>query len=438
MKKLVFGFLALLLFAVSASAQSKGDAQKAFNQYKFDNSKKAELKNAMTAIDQAVQTEEGKNDIKTWDLRGEIYNEIANQILVIRQTGLGDESELPQVENPALEAFHSYMKALELPSKKPDKGALSGLANVQGNLSNIGIFKYESGDYDQAYQSFKAVLDAHEALKKNGEKSNLDNPDDYNNQLYITGLAALNANNIPAAKPYFMKLYDMKYDKPTIYEAMYKIKAEEEGPEAAYQYLETGREKYPDDVTLLFADINHALRTNQLDKLIAKLKTAIEKEPNNLTLYTTTGNVYDQLYQKATQAGDQAKADEYFNNAFEYYNKGMEIDKGNFDATYSLGTLFYNKAAAMTQELNKLADDYSKEGVKKYEALKAKIFEQFDKALPYFQNCEKIDPNDTNTLIALKEIYARKDQLDVSNEFKKRLDNVQNGGKNAESYFKNN
>jgi hypothetical protein len=40
-----------------------------------------------------------------------------------------------------------------------------------------------------------------------------------------------------------------------------------------------------------------------------------------------------------------------------------------------------------------------------------------------------------NTLIALKEIYAKKDQLDLSKEFKTRLELVQGGGKNEKSYF---
>lgn len=41
-------------------------------------------------------------------------------------------------------------------------------------------------------------------------------------------------------------------------------------------------------------------------------------------------------------------------------------------------------------------------------------------------------------LIALKEIYAKKDQLDLSKEFKTRLELVQGGGKNDKSYFPNN
>jgi len=73
--------------------------------------------------------------------------------------------------------------------------------------------------------------------------------------------------------------------------------------------------------------------------------------------------------------------------------------------------------------------------LKKYEAMKEKVFNQFDEALPFFQKSEMLNPNDTNTLIALKEIFARKDDLPTSNEFKDRLQTVQEGGKNETSYF---
>lgn len=440
MKKLILGFLSLLLIAVSVQGQDVRDAQKAFNRYNLDpTNNKGDLKEAVAAIDQALQTEEGKSSGKAWNMKGDIYNEVANQILTIRQLGLGDESELPQVDNPAFQAYEAYQKGLELAEKKFEtRDALKGLQNVQPMLSNLGVAMYEEQNYDGAFNAFQAVINAHETLKANGEDSSLDDPAEMNNQMYITGLAALNANKTDVAKPYFQKLYDQEYDRPLIYEAMYKIASEEESPEAAYRYLETGREKYPDDVSLLFTDINHALKTNQLDALIKKLQSAIEKEPNNVTLYTTTGNVYDQLYQKARQDGDQAKAEEYFSEAKSYYEKGREIDPKNFDAIYSLGTLYYNRAASMTQELNKLADDYSPEGIKKYEGLKEKMFEQFDNALPYFKECEMLNPNDVNTLIALKEIFARKDQLEVSNEFKERLETVQGGGTVDGSYFKSN
>jgi hypothetical protein len=40
-----------------------------------------------------------------------------------------------------------------------------------------------------------------------------------------------------------------------------------------------------------------------------------------------------------------------------------------------------------------------------------------------------------NTLIALKEIYARKDDLEKSNVFKERIDRIQAGETIDEAYF---
>ena len=444
MKKLVLGFLAFLLMAASVQAQDAKDfwkdANKAFNRYNLDPSNnKAELKEAKQKIDEAVKIGEGKTWARVWNTKGEIYNEIATQVVTVRQLGMGDTSQMLQVENPAYMAFEAFRNGLKYAEKNfEEKDAIKGLQAVQTNLSNLGIFHYEDQKFEDAYRSFQAAIEAHKLLKDQGEDSTLDAEGELMNQKYITGLAALSANKLDKAKPYFEELYNMNYDKPSVYEALYKIEAQETNPQNAYKYLEKGREKYPDDVTLLFADINHALQTGQLDVLLSKLQAAIQKEPDNITLYTTTGSVYDQLYQKAIASDEEEKAQEYFDKALEYFDKALEKDADNFDALYSIGTLYYNKAAAMTQELEKLADDYSKEGIEKYEALKEKIFAEFDQALPYFQRCEKINPNDVNTLIALREIYARKDNLEVSNIFKERLETVQSGGTNETSYFKTN
>ena len=46
------------------------------------------------------------------------------------------------------------------------------------------------------------------------------------------------------------------------------------------------------------------------------------------------------------------------------------------------------------------------------------------------------DPNDLNTLIALKEMYARNSEYEISGEFKTRIEKVQNKEKIEKSYFK--
>lgn len=442
MKKLILGLLAMLLITAAYAQDGKKalrEANKAFGAYNLDpTGNKAKLKEAVEQIDLALQDPEIAKDPSAWASKGEIYNEVANQIVAVRQLGMGSLDELPKIAHPAHEAAEAYLKSYELAEKKwQTKDALKGFQVSQGNLSNMGIFLFEDQDFTGAFKDFKMAVTLHEKLKAEGEQSALDAEEDYNNQLYITGLAALNAGEPEAAGEYFKKLYEMDYAKPAIYEALYKMEAEKD-VEAAYEYLEEGRKKYPDDVSLLFAEINHFLRINKLDELITKLEQAIEKEPDNVSLYSTLGNVYDNLHQREMKEGNTEKAEEYFNKALKYYNLATEKDPTFSDAVYSIGALYYNRAAAMTQELNKYADDYSKEGLKKYEALKEQIFKEFDKALPYFQKAEALNPSDMNTLIALKEIYARKDNLEMSNEFKERLDKVQAGEEIKVSYFKNN
>ncbi|MCB0569528.1 MAG: hypothetical protein KDC66_07190 [Phaeodactylibacter sp.] len=441
MKKLILGLVAIFLItALNAQDGEKAQRQaaRALGAFNLDPSNnKEKLKEAVSEIDKATADAASSKMAKTWNTRGEIYNEIANQTVAIRQLGIGNEADLPKVEHPARDAAEAFMKAFELAEKKYEqKDALKGMQAAQGNLSNMGIYMYEDGKFHEAFVNFKEVVDIHNILSANKEKSSLDAVEDYNNQLYITGLAALNANEPAEAANFFNKLYDIKYEKPAIYEALYKIKSEETSPEQAYSYLAEGRKLFPDDVSLLFAEINHFLRINKLDELIGKLEMAIQKEPENVSLYSTLGNVYDNLYQTAQKDGDTAKASDYFEKAKSYYNQAMQKDPSYVDAIYSIGALYYNKAAAMTTELNKLADDYSKEGIAKYEKLKKDIFAEFDHALPYFKQAEALDPNDVNTLIALKEIFARKDDLAMSNEFKDRLDKVQGGGTNPASYFK--
>lgn len=534
MKKLILGMLSLLLVTGSMNAQdAKGlekDANRALGKFNLDQSgSKDQLAVAVEAIDKAVDAD--PNYVDAWLTRGEIYSAIATQIVTDRQLGMGLSEGLPEVEKPAVTAFEAYSKALEMAEKKRDiKTGVSGMQALQGTLSNKGIFHYEDKEYTIAYENFDALLMSHKMLQDIGEESGL-KEEDYNRQLYITGLAALNAEKMDKAEMLFQQLYDMEYDEPAIYEALYTIKSEKTSPEDAYSILEKGKERYPEDVSLLFAEINHYLKLGQSEKLIDKLERAIDAEPENPSLYSVMGNAYETMYQKAIQSGtsftgwtkkitsngtfvpsitvqnqneigvvkatisvdDQevaqteskgaykvAQADYqqvesgktieykvfcdkcdvtysttdgvqqeeiaqsgvktpefYFASALDYYNQARELDETNITAIYSAGALYYNRAAQLTQKMLELQDDYSKEGIEKYNNMRDQVIAEFDKALPYFKQVEQIAPGDVNTLIALKEIYAKKDDIEMSNVFKDRLEQVQ-AGEEVESYFKNN
>ncbi len=441
MKKVLFSFLGLVMFAQFAAAQEDGgklakQAGKALTSYNIDPTQNADkLTEAKQKIDQAMQTTEAQGIVSAWITRGDIYSTFLQRDMAKKMI---DPNAQLSGDNDALVAFEAYKAAYDNPNvKKYEKtDAIKGIAGVEGHLINIGVTKFEAQEYEKAFKSFEASLQANEILTANAQKSVLETPEQYENQVYVTGLAAQQAKHNDAALKYYNQLYEKGNAKPGVYEGIFAIKQEMGQEEAAMKILTEGRTKYPEDSGLLFAEINVYLKKGNLDELTDRLKQAIVKEPSNIGLYVTLGNVYDNLYQTAVKDKNDAKAKEYFEEAKNYYTQATQKDPKNVDAVYSLGALYYNKAAVRTQEMNALPDDFSSAGLKKLQTMKDEVMALFDQALPYFQTAESLDPNDMNTLIALNEIYARKED-ELSTEFKKRLDTVKEGGKNATSHFKN-
>jgi tetratricopeptide (TPR) repeat protein len=425
MNKLLVVALAIISMASSALAQDAKktlkSASKDLAQYYQDpitNAGKLDL--ALVSVNKAFEDEAVKSDPESWLIKGDIYNSIGNSesnMLIINKDY--------QLKTPdaGLKAAEAYKKSLEMAVKKNHtKDAIKGLQDSEGNLSNAGIAAFTAKEYLKAFENFNTYLQVYNILKTNKAKSRLDEDTLRQDIQYYNVLSGYYGKADEAVLlPLLMDLYKSDTDKSLVYEAIFNlnVKKDEAGSLAI---LEAGRKKFPDETGLLFAEINFYLTKGKLDVLVDKLKAAIAKEPNNVSVYTTLGNVYDQLVTKERTAGNGAKAQEYFDAAFDYYNQAIKIDPKNFDATYSLGALYYNKAASLTADLNKLSNDYSKDGTKKYNTLKAEMEGIFEQALPYFIKAEGLDPKDANTMIALKEIYARKGQLEKSTEYKAKLE----------------
>lgn len=434
MKQLFLGVLSFFLVLGTATAQNgKSDmkaAQKAFNAYKLSQTDIAKLKEAMKSIDAALEDGEVAGMTKAWKLKGDIYNQAVQSDMA---AAVLNPQHQPQFTMAGMDAYKAYMKLLGMAEKKYDKkDALSGIKEAAGSISNAGVAAYEKQEYATAFDLFKTVTDIHDVLSENGEESILATEDDVNNQIYITGLAALNGNMMDKAEPVFMSLKEKGYKKAAVYEGLFKIKMQNDDLAGAEMILSEGRQLFPDDVSLLFSEINYYLKQNKLDVLVGKLEKAIEAEPDNVSLYATLGNVYDNLFQRELEAGNSVKAREYFDKALGEYDRALEKKSDYTDAVYSKGALYYNLAAAKTKEMN----DLPLSEVKKFDALKAETEQLFDDALPFFKQAEAMNPNDLNTLIALKEIFARKNDFESSGEFKKRIETVQGGGQIETSFFK--
>ena len=140
---------------------------------------------------------------------------------------------------------------------------------------------------------------------------------------------------------------------------------------------------------MITAEINFYLKDGKYDEAFDNLSLAIKNDPNNATFYFARASINDQRKQY-----EEAKAD---------YIKAIELKPDYFDALYNLGALYFNQGA----ETNNQANDLPLNEAKKGEELRAKADELFKGALPHLEKAHELNSSDKNTMVSLKNIYAR-------------------------------
>ncbi len=450
MKKVLF----LLLFAcVGLGLQAQDpvkDIKKAarlLGTYNLDPSGSADkLQEAVSLANANIDDPLVKIDPTAWQTYGDIFMTLVNtdvaHFVIDPAYKVGD----PLASG---KAFKGFKMASELADKSyQTKDAMKALSAGIQNIYYMGSALYQTKSYEGAYEAFKATYDGYALLKKNNESTTFDAAEQPK-ALYYRGLCAQQAGMNNEAKAVYKQLVDLGVADAGVYEALINLYKEEDSA-LSDQYLKAAREKYPDDQALLYAEINSLLAKGELVELIDELEKAIKMDPNNVSVYVTLGQVYDSQYQgsqtemkasidsilvyekrvngaknklaiqdsikvyQSKIANEKVNSETYFNNAKQQYSDGLLKDPESFEANYSLGALWYNKAAGVSNELNLLANDLSAEGNRKYDSKKKEMDECFAESLPYFLKAKDLAPGDENTKIALKEIEVRFSDEDVS------------------------
>jgi len=435
MKKLTFSLFVMLfmgsmtLIAQDSVEKMVKNADKALSSFSKDPiGNTAKLTEAADLIKQVMATDEGNGYAKAHLVAAKMY---IGQMTTDQNAKILDPNHTPQYALSAPEASHALQKAYALGAddKKIKSKIVDNIYQGFGLMNEAGYALYQSEDYAGSAQTFSGMLDLLNVLEKEGEKSPFATPEtDVPNLKYMAGVTSMFGGDTEKAASYLTELMEANYDEPGVYSSLFSL-YENDNPEKAGMVLEAGRKRYPEDVSLLFSEINYYLKRGELEKLIGKLEAAKAAEPGNASIYLTLGNVYDQLH---ASAEDPAQKEEYFNKALAEYNQAAEVDPASADAHYSVGALYFNQAAEVSTAMNELPLSAQKE----YDALKAKFDGLMDSAEPHFKMAEKVNPSDLNTLIALKELYATKQNYELSTEFKNRLEKVQAGEKIETSYFK--
>jgi len=349
------------------------------------------LEEAKEYIDLAYTNEGTSNEAKMWNYRAPIYLEIA-----LKNPDLD--------KNAILKATDAYIKCLTKGKKDriivrkwtPKEDVLAGLIQCGYKLFNLGIDKYNEGDYQSSLDFYEKIFDIvpfdEEDQLKRGNITE-------ETILYNSFFASSKLKNDTKSKELLQKLININFNEPAIYIQMSDIYKREDNIDKTIEYLSLGRDMFEDDQSLINTEINLYIELERTNELITKLGEAIELDPDNSLLYFNRGTIYD-------QEGDLV-------NAEIDYLKAIEIDPSSFGSNYNLGALFFNKAVELNNTANSTSDN------NKYKKLKKQADEFFNKALPYLESANLLNPKDKNTLLSLKQLYYMKGDYKRSDEMKK-------------------
>ncbi|MCO6149031.1 tetratricopeptide repeat protein [Flavobacterium sp. NRK1] len=171
---------------------------------------------------------------------------------------------------------------------------------------------------------------------------------------------------------------------------IYNMKGDTEKAKAAFV---NARKANPDDTGLIISEAELYLKTKDMAKYKELITEATQKSPNDAVLFFNLGVV---------------SADTDTDEAIKYYKKALEINPNYIDAYINLGILMLKDEKKIVDEMNSLGA--SAKDNQRYDILKNQRNSLYNKALPYFENAHKIDPDNQDVISLLANVYQALDR----------------------------
>jgi len=431
---LSFSILAAPLFGQDSPKKMMKKADRAVSTYNLDQkNNKDELIKAKDLILSALEDQEIAEEGRAWVVKGQVFTSLANEDMKML---IADPNAEPSYPDAPFTAYEAFFEALDVAEKsRYERESLEGLGNLTPLFSTLGNSYLQQQDYAKAYEPLNALLSIHETFVEEGENPIYQSEEDYDQQRFVVAICAMQAGDTPKAKSLLMGLYEQEYQEAAVYSTLFELLMNEDDEEKGLEVLDKGKAMFPDDNTILFARINYYIQNDELELLEESLVQAVKAEPENASVHSALANVYMKIYNRMMEQEnyDEEEALRYRDLAIEYYDKAIELDPNDFEPYYSVGSIHFNEAAVITQKMSDLG--MSKEDQKMYDSLKIESEVRFERALPYFKKAESLEPNDVNSLIALREIFARMNEYEKAQSLKVRMEKIQNGETLETSFF---
>lgn len=384
--------IALLLcspwIAVAQQKEIKPSVTKAESAWKAN-----KLEEAKNIIDATVSNEEfmvtvekktgnkkpSKNAAKAWYIRGVIYAALDTT---------KNEKFRALHPNPFEEVKLSFDKSAEIDGGKTasfinDPGGFIPITvdQVQATLAQVYFNKavneyQENSDYKKAFERMEQTL----YFLPNDTSVLL------NAGVYFAPSADENEKSLEYIEQYH-KLGGKNKDSFIQQFAIYSTRLK--NYEAALAVARRAMELYPTDTEFPKYELDMFIKMNRLPEAKAAMEKQANASPNEKEPRYYLGIISQELKQPE--------------EARRWYNEALKIDPKYFDALVALADLVYQDAKIVKTQMNQLG--ITKDDMKKRMELDKLYLDKLKVALPYWENCEKLSPDEPRVLDTLLNIY---------------------------------
>jgi tetratricopeptide (TPR) repeat protein len=358
-------------------------------------SQKPNIEDARNSINNALVDPETKDNAETWYVAGMVENkafdtERAKEIL--------GQTPNEDVMYPALVKIYPYFAQSDSLDQLPDaKGKVKPkfrkdikaimIANRPYYI-NAGSYFYEKQDYRKAYENFRFYGDMPNLPLFEGDaKAFIILPND-TNDIKIRYYAALSASAIPddvAATELYTEIKDLGWNENEIYQRLATEYSQKEDTVRFAEVLKQGVDKFPKEPYYILNLINININQGKTDEAVDYLQKAIAVSPDDAQLHDVLGLVYESTKQ--------------IDKAIESIRKALEINPEFSEALSHMGRLYYNSGIEARGTADNISD------AKLYTAARKQVDELFREAIPYFEKAYQLNPQDTDAVFALRNIY---------------------------------
>lgn len=382
MKKLVILFLACLpLFAVAQKEikPSVPNAEKALRAGKIDEAKS--IIDVTTSSQEYMVDKKGapsKNAGKAWFLRGIIYAAIDTTKDQKYKTLVADGFPI---------AKESFEKAKEI--EKDNAAFLRDQAGLPVMNDQVNAYLAQSY-FNTAINAYQEEKDFKKAFEYT-ERTLYFIPNDTS--------ILMNAGIFfgPSAEEYdksidYIKKYQEKggtsQDANIMLFSIYRDQKKDN--EAALKLAKELVAKYPNNPEYPKFELDMYIKMNRLPEAKEAMVKQANANPNDKESRYYLGIISNELKQ-----GDEAK---------KWFEESIKLDAKYFEPQLGLAELYYLDAKKIKDEMNQLGN--SKDDFAKKVALDKQYQEKLKVALPYFEKCEKLSPDESKVLDVLYLIYT--------------------------------